>query len=302
MEDGIMRVFVTGATGFVGSAVVKELIAGGHRVIGLARSDAGAKSVNAVGAEVHRGDLADLDSLRRGASGADAVIHTAFIHDFSKFKESCETDQGVIEALGSALAGSDRQLIVTSGTGLVPALPGRLSTEDDEPSGSNPRIASEQAAASVAARGVRVSVVRLPPSTHGDGDHGFVPILIGLAREKGISAYVGDGLNRWAAVHRLDAALLYRLVLEKNAGGDRYHAVADEGVPFKEIATVIGRRLNVPAAGKTPEGAAGHFGWFTHFAALNAAASSERTRRLLGWEPKQPGLIADLDRPQYFET
>jgi len=293
-----MRVFVTGATGFIGSAIVKELIGAGHHVLGLARSDAAAKSLNAAGAQVHRGSLDDTDSLRRGADAADGVIHTAFNHDFSKFKENCETDRRVIEALGSALTGSDRPLIVTSGTGLLP--PGRLVTEKDEPATANPRVASEEAAAAMAARGVRVSVVRLAPSVHGDGDHGFVPVLIGIAREKGVSAFVGDGFNRWPAVHRFDAANLYRLVLEKGAAGARYHGAAEEGVAFRDIAGVVGRRLGVPVVGKSPEEAAKHFGWFAHFAALDNPSSSRQTREALGWRPKEPGLIPDLDRPRYF--
>jgi nucleoside-diphosphate-sugar epimerase len=296
-----MRVFVTGASGFVGSAIVNELIAAGHEVIGLARSDTAAKSVIAAGARVHRGDLQDLGSLRSGATAADAVIHTAFIHDFSKFAENCAIDRRAIEALGAALAGSNRRLIVTSGTGLL--TPGRLATEDTvRPSGSGiPRV-SEQTGLAVMSQGVRVSVVRLPPTVHGDGDHGFVPILIGIARDKGVAAYVGEGLNRWPAVHRLDAAQLYRLVLENGSAGAMYHAVAEQGVAFRDIAGVIGRRLNVPVVSKTPEQAADYFGWFARFAAMDNPASSAQTQERLGWRPTRPALISDLDRPDYFAT
>ena len=298
-----MRVFVTGATGFIGSAIVQELIGAGHQVVGLARSDSAAKSLTAAGAEVHRGDLEDLDSLRRGAEASDGVIHTGFIHDFSRFKEVCETDRHVIETLGSVFAGSNRPLIVTSGTAIVS--PGNLATEDIIPtshSTTHPRVASEEAADAVASQGVRMSVVRLSPSVHDAGDYGFVPMLINIAREKGVSAYVGEGLNRWTAVHRLDAAHLYRLALENATSGTRFHGVAEEGIAFRDIAESIGRHLNIPVVAKSPEEAADHFGWFASFTSLDCPASSKLTQEHLGWHPVQISLLEDLELGHYFNV
>jgi len=295
-----MRVFVTGATGFIGSAVVRELLDAGYQVLGLARSDAGANSLAAAGAEVHRGSLEDLDSLRSGVVASDGVIHTAFIHDFNNYGPATEADRRAIEALGTALAGSGRPLLITSGT-LLAQSQGRLATENDTPNPAFPRK-SEEAALAVAERGVRVSIVRLPPSVHGKGDHGFVPALINIAREKGVSAYIGDGLNRWPAVHRLDAAHLYRFVLEKGTAGANYHGVGDEGIPTRQIAEVIGRRLHVPVVAKSLKESSDHFGWIGHFFGIDAPASSALTRERLGWQPKQSGLLADVDQPYYFPT
>jgi nucleoside-diphosphate-sugar epimerase len=306
--DFIMRVFVTGATGFIGSALVPELIEAGHQVLGLTRSDAGATSLAAAGAQVHRGSLEDLESLRSGAAQADGVIHLAFDHsafgggDFSKFNEVCEKDKRAIEALGSALVGSDRPLVITSGTGLGNAAPGQLATEDHfDPNHPNPRKVSEVTAASVAARGVNVSVVRLP-QVHDTVKQGLITYAVQLAREKGVSAYIGQGQNRWPAAHVLDVAHLYRLAVEKAEGGSRYHAVAEEGVPMREIAEVIGKGLKVPAVSVSPEGAQAHFGWLAMFAGFDMPASSAQTREKLGWNPTGPGLIADLENMRYSQN
>jgi nucleoside-diphosphate-sugar epimerase len=293
-----MRVFVTGATGFVGSAVVKELLGAGHKVLGLARSDANAAAIKAGGGEVHRGSLEEVESLRAGAKAADGVIHCAFNHDFSKWEQNCELDRRAIEALGEGLAGTDKPLVITSGTALL--APGRLAREDDHAMSTLPRVASELAADALAAKGVRAMVMRLPPSVHGDGDHGFVPMLIAAARDKGKAAYVGEGANRWPAVHRLDAAALYRLALEKGGAGARYHAIGDEGVAFREIARVIGEKLGLPQVSLTKEEAGAHFGWFALFAGIDAPASAAKTRAAMGWAPRQVGLIEDLEKGRYF--
>jgi nucleoside-diphosphate-sugar epimerase len=299
----LMRVFVSGATGFIGAAVVKELIAAGHEVLGLARSEAAAAALTAAGAAVHWGSLEDVDSLRKGALGADGVIHTAFIHDFSKYADNCETDRKVITAMGAALEGTGKPLVITSGTAVM-AVPGRTITEEDTDiaSSSIPRIASEQAAAAVAARGVKVSVVRLPPSVHDAGDHGFVPMLINLARQKSESAFIGDGQNRWPAVHRLDAARVFRLALEKAADHATYHAIGDEGVPVRDIAAIIAERLQLPLASKSPEEAAAHFGWLSHFLALDTPATGKLTEQWLNWQPTHCGLMEDMKQADYFKN
>jgi nucleoside-diphosphate-sugar epimerase len=291
-----MKVFLTGATGFIGTAIVKELISAGHQVLGLSRSDAGAKALTAAGAQVHRGHLEDLESLRSGAAQSDAVIHAGFVHDFSRFKEVCEIDRRAIEAIGSVLAGSDRHLIVSSGVAGL-GKPGQLATEDfvvpaDYPL---PRV-SEQTA--LALKGVSASAMRLS-QIHDPIKQGLVTYLIALAREKGLSAYVGEGNNRWAAAHVSDVAHLYRLALEKHEAGAKYHAVAEEGVPLKDIAESIGRGLKLPVKSLSPEEAAAHFGWLLMFASADLTASSEITRKKMGWNPKGPSLISDLDQAKF---
>ncbi|MCF2490836.1 SDR family oxidoreductase [Dyadobacter sp. CY347] len=299
-----MRVFVTGATGFVGTAIVRELIGAGHQVLGLARSDASAQKLINAGAEVHKGDLEDLDSLRSGAAQADGVIHAGFIHDFTRFPEVCQVDKTAIETIGEVLAGSERPFVITSGSALVS--PGKLATEDMV-APFNPAWprASEQAADAIAALGVSTAIIRLAPSVHGEGDrHGFIPILVNIAREKGVSAYIGEGQNRWNAVHRLDAAQLYRLAVEQGAKGGiaRFHGAAEEAIPVKDIAEAIGKQLNIPVISVTHEAAAEHFGWFAHMAAIDCPTSSKLTQAQLTWHPTRPTLLADIESGIYTQS
>ncbi len=295
-----MKVFLTGATGFIGSAIVPELINAGHQVLGLTRSAAGAQSLIAAGAKAHRGDLEDLESLRQGAAQSDGVIHCAFNHDFSNFAANCELDRRVIEAIGSMLVGSDRPLLITSGTGFGSGVPGQPAMEENlDLNHPNPRKTSEEAGIFVMDRGVNVSVVRLP-QVHDPFKQGLVSPLIQVAREKSISAYVGTGANRWPAAHVSDVARLYRLALEKQEAGSRYHAVAEEGIPARDIAEVIGRGLKVPVVSFSPEEAAAHFGWLSMFVGLDLPASSVQTQERLGWHPTGPGLIADLEQMDYL--
>jgi len=297
-----MRVFVTGATGYIGSAIVRELLAAGHQVLGLARSDASATALTTAGAAVHRGSLDDFDSLRSGATAADGVIHTAFnnISENTDFAAACQADLRAVEAIGTALAGYGKPFVITSGTLMLAQL-GRLATEEDTPDPAVPRIASEIAALALAERGVRSSVVRLAPSVHGEGDKaGFIPILIGIARAKGVSAFVGAGSNRWPAVHRHDAARLFRLAAESAPAGSRLHGVGEEGIPFREIAEAIGHQLKLPVVSVAAGDAGAHFGFLSAFVAFDNPTSSALTRQRLGWLPQGPGLIADIEQGHYF--
>jgi nucleoside-diphosphate-sugar epimerase len=291
-----MRVFLTGATGYIATAVADELLEAGHTVLGLARTDEGASAVAARGVEPHRGELADHASLVAGAAACDGVIHTAFIHDFSRFAENAEIERRAVEAMLAAVEGSGKPFIATSGVAMLAE--GRLATEEDRPAPMG-RGATEGVVRAAADRGVRTGIVRLPPSTHGKDDRGFTPHLIGIAREKGVAAYIGEGSNRWAGGRRADAARLYRLALEKGAAGATYHAIGDEGVPTRDIAGAIGRRLGVPVVSKAAADAADHFGWLGMFFGLEMSASSAWTQAALGWRPTPPGLRADIEGPNY---
>ena len=289
-----MRVFVTGASGFIGSAVVAELLSAGHEVVGLARSDTSADALETAGAEVHRGDLHDLDSLQAGTKDSDGVIHLAYVHDFSQMEAAAQTDRAAIEALGDALEGSGKPLAIASGTLGLP--PGRVGTERDEAEGAHPRVANASAALALADRGVRPLVVRLSPTVHGEGDHGFIAALVQIARDQGVSGYIGDGQNRWNAVHRLDAARLFRLALEQSPESPVLHAVGEEGVAIRDIAEVIGRHLDLPVVSVPADEATDHFGWLGGFLGIDSPASSLLTQELLGWEPTGPDLLEDIAR------
>jgi nucleoside-diphosphate-sugar epimerase len=297
-----MRIFVTGASGFVGSAIVDELLSAGHQVLGMVRSDAAAEKLNAIGAQAHRGDLYKPATITSGAESCDAVIHTAFNHDFRNFKENCETDRQVIGALASVLAGTGKPLLVTSAIGLLTGFDRTvIETDVPKPGSPNPRVASEEAVKAAQNLGADTYIVRLSPTVHGKGDHGgFIPTVIGIDKEKGISAYIDNGQNRWSAVHRLDAATLFRLVVEQRPAQKVFHAVAEEGIPFIEIAKAIAEGMHLSVISKTAEEAAKHFGWFSHFASINCPASSAQTRAVTGWKPQHTGLMADLIEGDYF--
>jgi nucleoside-diphosphate-sugar epimerase len=295
-----MRVFLTGATGFIGSAIIPELLNAGHHVLGLTRSEAGAEALRKAGAEPHPGDLANLESLRKGVAAADGVIHCGFTHEFADFLANCEQDRKAIEAMGDVLVDSDRPLLITSGTGMGSAAPGQMATEDHfDENHPNPRKLSEIAGAAVAERGVNISVVRLP-QVHDTVKQGLITYLVQVAREKGVSAYIGEGLNRWPAAHVLDVAGLYKLAFERHEAGSRYHAVAEEGVSMREIAEVLGQGLKIPTVSLSPEEAPAHFGWLSMFAGHDMPASSAITRQKLGWNPIGPSLISDLEQMKYF--
>jgi nucleoside-diphosphate-sugar epimerase len=294
-----MRVFVTGASGFIGSAVVPELIEAGHQVVGLARSDASAEAVTALGAEVHRGALDDLDSLRAATEAAEAVIHLAFIHDFSAHAEAAATDVRAIEAMGAVLEGTDKPLVIASG--VLGLAQGRAGNERDAQGAASPRGLAERTTLGLAAQGVRSASVRLSPTVHGEGDHGFIATLVGIARDKGVSGYLGDGTGRWPAVHRYDAARLFRLAVEQAPAGSVLHGVAEEGVLLKDIAEVVGRQLDLPVVSIAPEDATEHFGWLGRFLAMDGTASSALTQELLGWEPTNPTILEDLEKGYYTQ-
>jgi nucleoside-diphosphate-sugar epimerase len=307
-----MKIFVTGASGWIGSAVVPELLSAGHQVVGLARSDESAEALHAAGVTVIRGDIDDLNILRQAAAASDGVIHLAFKHELAfsgNFKGAAYSDRQAVEVFAEALKGTDKPLVIASG--VLGLTPGKVATEQDghqsealtaHGEGPAARLATAEYTLSLKSHGIRSVVMRLPPTNHGDGDNGFMATLVGIARQKGASGYIGDGQNRWPAVHRLDSARLFRLAVEQAPAGSTLHAVAEEGIAIRDIAEVIGRQLHLPVVSIAPEEAAEHFSWLANFLALDSPASSTLTRELMGWQPSHPGLIADLDQGHYFKA